>query len=86
MNRREFLLFKKKRDDVAELSGEQLYMRYVDSTMDGSTAQLFEDIERSLSSLTSLRLTDPSWLSCDELTPVQTILEAFRARGGRIYK
>ncbi len=84
MNRREFLLFKKERNGAAELSGEQVYMRYVDSTMDGSTAQLFEDIERSLSSIKSLRLTDPSWLSCDELTPLQTILDAFRARGGRI--
>jgi hypothetical protein len=86
MNRREFLLFKKERNGVAELSGEQLYMRYVDSAMDGSQAQLFEDIERSLSSLNSLRLTDPSWLTCDELAPLQTILDAFRARGGRIEK
>jgi hypothetical protein len=84
MNRREFLLFKKDRYGAAELSGEQLYMRYVDSTMDGSTAQLFQDIERSLSSVTSLRVTDRSWLNCDELTPLQGILDAFRARGGRI--
>jgi hypothetical protein len=86
MNRREFLLFKKEGNGVVRLSCEQLYMRYVDSTTDGTTAQLFEDIEHSLSSVTSLRLTDPSWLSCDELMPLQSILDAFRARGGRIEK
>jgi hypothetical protein len=84
MNRREFLLLRTAGDGVAELSGEKLYMRYVDSTMDGTTAQLFHDVEQSLSSVASLRLTDTSWLKCDELLPLQPILEAFRNRGGRV--
>ena len=29
-------------------------------------------------------LADAAWLNCDELKPVQSILTAFRERGGRI--
>jgi hypothetical protein len=82
MNRREFLLLRKDDDGVAELSGEQLYMRYVDSTMDGTARQFFQNVEQSLSAVKSLRLTDAAWLASEELAPLQTILEAFRARGG----
>lgn len=84
MNRREFLFLTKDRRDSAELSCEQLYMRYLDSTLDGTTPQLFETIENNLSAVTSLHLTDAAWLSCDELKPLESILTAFRARGGRI--
>jgi hypothetical protein len=84
MNRRDFLFFVGDRKHTAELSGEQLYMRYLDSALDGTTTQLFQNIEEGLVTVTSLRLTDPAWLTCDELKPVQSILAAFRARGGRI--
>jgi hypothetical protein len=84
MNRREFLFFTKDPNNSAELSCEQLYMRYVDSTVDGTTSHFFQKLQESLASVTSLRLIEPSWLSCDELQPVQSILEAFRERGGRI--
>src|SRR5215471_711176 len=84
MNRRDFLLFTNDRKNTAELSCEQLYMRYVDSTLDGSTRQLFESIEQRLSTVKVLRLTESSWLTSDELKPMQPILAAFRARGGRI--
>ena len=84
MNRREFLLFAKDVKDAAELSCEQLYMRYVDSTVDGTTSNFFQNLEERLATVTSLRLIEPSWLSCDELEPVQYMLEAFRERGGRI--
>jgi hypothetical protein len=84
MNRREFLFFTKDRKHAAELSCEQLYMRYLDSTLDGTTPQLFQNVERRLSTVTSLRLADAAWLSCDELAPVQSILAAFRERGGHI--
>ena len=59
-------------------------MRYVDSTLDGTTAQFFQNLEQQLSSVTSLHISDPAWLTSDELKPVQSILAAFRARGGRI--
>jgi hypothetical protein len=84
MNRREFLSFVKDVEDTVEISCEQLYMRYVDSTIDGTTPQLFRNLEERLATVTSLRLIEPSWLSCDELEPVQCMLETFRERGGRI--
>ena len=84
MNRRDFLFFRKDRQHVAELSCEQLYMRYLDSTLDGTTPQFLRDIEQHLSAVTSLLLIDSAWLSSDELKPVNSILDAFRARGGRI--
>ena len=84
MNRREFLLFTKPDQHTAKLSCEQLYMRYVDSTLDGTTSHLFDKIEESLSAVTSLHLTDAVWLNCDELKPIESILAAFRERGGRI--
>ena len=84
MNRREFLFFAKEPDNAAELSCEQLYMRYVDSTVDGTTTDFFRNLEHRLGAVTSLRLIEPSWLNCDELEPVQNMLEAFRDRGGRI--
>ena len=84
MNRREFLSFAKDVENTVELSCEQLYMRYVDSAADGMTSQFFNKLEESLATVTSLRLMEPSWLSCDELEPVQHMLQAFRERGGRI--
>ena len=84
MNRREFLLFTNPRKNTAELSCQQLYMRYLDSTLDGTTPQFLQEIEQRLSGITSVRLTDSVWLSSDELKPVASLLDAFRARGGRI--
>jgi hypothetical protein len=90
MNRREFLLFAKGPEDAKgledpmELSCEQLYMRYVDSVIDGTTSLFFRDLEERLAAVTSLRLIEPSWLVCEELEPVQYMLAAFRERGGRI--
>jgi hypothetical protein len=84
LNRREFLFFAKDRTDKAELSCEQLYMRYLDSTLDGTTPEFFNNIEQRLSAVRSLLLIDSAWLSSDELKPVTSILDAFRARGGRI--
>jgi len=84
MNRREFLFFNRNRKNTAELSCEQLYMRYLDSTLDGTTSQLFKNIERGLSTVTFLHVRDASWLTCDELKPVESILDAFRERGGRV--
>ena len=85
MNRREFLFFRKAgHDQTAELSCEQLYMRYLDSTVDGTTAQLFETIGQSLSAVTVLRLTDAAWLTCEELRPLESLLAEFRSRGGRL--
>ena len=57
-------------------------MRCVDSTLDGTTAELFGNIERDLVGVTTLQLSDPEWLNCEELKPLETILGEFRRRGG----
>ncbi len=84
MNRREFFFFTSEHKNAAELSCETLYMRYVDSTLDGTTAQFFQNIEQSLATVSTLHLTDAAWLKCDELSPMNSIIAAFRERGGRV--
>ena len=84
MNRRDFLFFGQDHERAAELSCEQLFMRYLDSTLDGSTAELFKNLEENLSAVKRLRLTDAAWLNCEELKPVESILAEFRKRGGSI--
>jgi hypothetical protein len=84
MNRREFFFFTGERKNTAELSCETLYMRYLDSTLDGTTAELFQNIEQSLATVRTLYLTDAAWLKCEELSPMNSILAAFRERGGRV--
>jgi hypothetical protein len=84
MNRRDFLFLRRTHEDIAELSCEQLFMRCVDSTLGGTTAELFGSIEQSLTSVRTVHLTDPEWLSCTELEPLVAILSAFRRRGGLV--
>ena len=84
MNRRDFLFLGQNHDRAAELSCERLFMRYLDSTLDGSTTELFKSLEENLSTVTRLRLTDAAWLNCEELKPDESILAEFRKRGGSI--
>jgi hypothetical protein len=66
--RRDFLLLRPNiAAPFAELSCERLYMRYLDSQMDGSTATLFANLRDDLRTIQTLRLTDTVWLSCAEL-------------------
>ena len=84
MNRRDFLLLRTDGAAVT-LSCERLYMRFLDSQMDGTTAQLFENLASDLRRVKAVRLIDPSWLSRDELrSQLEPILEAFEKRGGRL--
>ena len=82
MNRRQFLFLKKGTDQTVHLSCEQLYMRYLDSTLDGTNELFFRNIEQDLASVTCLHLSERAWLNCAELQPMQPILAAFRDRGG----
>ncbi len=87
MNRRDFLFLRTDRGQPAlELSCEQLYMRYVDSQVNGTTAELFENIQRSLSAVRALYLADAAWLSCEELRPVTSLIADFQSRGGRVWE
>ena len=65
MNRRAFLTLR--RDRSAELSCEQLYMRYVDAEAEGTTSELFNRLSRDLSGAGIVRLVDTEWLVCEEL-------------------
>src|SRR5262249_11809937 len=84
MNRRDFLFLRNAHGDTAELSCEQLFMRCVDSTLDGTTSELFGSIQQSLADVKTIHLTDPEWLSCDELKPFVAILNGFRRGGGLV--
>jgi hypothetical protein len=60
-------------------------MRFVDAQADGTTARLFDDLARGLRSIATLRLTDASWLSCDELRQrFDPVLAVFTEGGGRV--
>jgi hypothetical protein len=83
MNRRDFLSFR--RGHPALLSCERLYMRYLDSQIDGTTPQLFDHLAGDLRGVTALRLTETSWLARADLkAQLDAVLDAFKAAGGRI--
>jgi hypothetical protein len=84
MNRRDFMFLRQVPENAAELSCEQLFMRCVDSTLDGTTPELFSHLEQTLACVTSLHLTDAEWLSCEELKPLEVMLMRFRERGGLV--
>ena len=84
MNRRDFLLLRTD-DSAVTLSCERLYMRFLDSQMDGTTRELFEGLASDLRRVQAVRLIDPSWLSRDDLrAQLQPMLDAFQKRGGRL--
>ena len=67
----------------AVLSCEPLFMRFLDSQMDDSTDQLFENLAADLRKVTAVRLTETTWLAREELkTRLDTVLARFRAAGG----
>ena len=83
MNRRDLLLLRP--GGPAVLSCEQLFMRYLDSQIDGTTGRLFENLSVDLRDVTAVRLTDTGWLSREDLKQqLETILEGFKASGGQI--
>jgi len=88
MNRRDFLLLRPDAGrDATILSCERLYMRYVDAESAETKAALFDVLARDLDATTRLRLTDTSWLSCDDLRErLDAVLARFRGRGGRVLK
>ncbi len=67
------------------LSCEQLFMRYLDAQMAGSTAELFAHLTADLRAVTAVRLTETSWLTRDDFhQEIRPVLDAFAARGGAI--
>ena len=65
MNRRDFLLLRA--GQPAVLSCEQLFMRYLDSQMDGTTAMLLTQLSEDLLEVDVLHLTDSSMFTIGAL-------------------
>lgn len=85
MNRRDFLLLRIARDEVAELSCERLFMRLVDGAAEGNTTRLFDVLTEDLKRTRVVRLTDVSWLAREDLrVPLDAVLDAFIAGGGSV--
>jgi hypothetical protein len=83
VERRDFLFLRA--GQPAVLSCEPLFMRFLDAQTDGTTARLFENLDADLRKVSTVRLTETSWLARDELkAQLDTVLAAFTARGGRI--
>jgi hypothetical protein len=85
VERRDFLLLRA--GQPAVLSCEQLFMRYLDSQREDRTAQLFSSLEEDLRAVTTVRLTDISWLSRDDLKQrLDGVLNSFATRGGKVIR
>ena len=81
VERRDFLFLRA--GQPAVLSCEPLFMRFLDSQMDDSTDQLFENLATDLRKVTAVRLTETTWLAREELkTRLDSVLATFRAAGG----
>jgi hypothetical protein len=81
VERRDFLFLRA--GQPAVLSCEPLFMRFLDSQLDGSTATLFENLAGDLRKVKAIRLTDTTWLSRADLKEqLDAVLDAFRATGG----
>ena len=85
MNRRDFFLLRKPEEWILELSCEELYMRYLDSQLDGSRNHFLERTRKEFRNRRKIRLYDAFWLDQggvgEELEP---LLQEFRARGGSV--
>jgi hypothetical protein len=86
MKRRDFLLLKvTPRTHAVVLSCEELYMRYLDSHLDNSTAELFDRLRAELREADTLQLADTTWFADAEFKQtLGRVLEAYRAAGGHV--
>ena len=83
VERRDFLFLRA--GQPAVLSCEPLFMRFLDSQMNGTTAQLFDDLAADLRKVTAVRLADTTWLARADLKErLDRVLDAFRTGGGRV--
>lgn len=83
VERRDFLLLRT--GEPAVLSCEPLFMRFLDSQMDGTTTQLFEHLAADLRQVAVIRLAETTWLARADLKQqLDAVLEGFRAAGGRV--
>jgi hypothetical protein len=86
MNRRDLLLLKiTPRTHAVVLPCEELYMRYLDSQLDNTTAELFDRLAAELRDAPAVQLDDTSWYADrDFKRALDAVLAAYRAGGGRV--
>ena len=83
VERRDFLLLRA--GQPAVLSCEPLFMRFLDSQMDGTTAQLFDNLAADLHKVDAVRLTETTWLARADLKQrLDAVLAAFTSAGGTV--
>jgi hypothetical protein len=83
VERRDFLFLRA--GQPAILSCEPLFMRFLDSQIDDTTPQLFENLAADLRKVNAVRLTDTTWLARADLKQqLDEVLDAFRATGGTV--
>jgi hypothetical protein len=83
VERRDFLFLRA--GQPAVLSCEPLFMRFLDSQLDGTTAQLFDNLAADLRKVNAVRLAETTWLSRDDFKQqLDAVLTAFRAAGGTV--
>jgi hypothetical protein len=83
VKRRDFLLLRA--GQPAVLSCEQLFMRYLDSQMNGTTAELFTALADDLHATPAVRLTATSWRArADFNQHLDAVLASFTAAGGTV--
>jgi hypothetical protein len=83
VERRDFLFLRA--GQPAVLSCEPLFMRFLDSQLDGTTAQLFDNLAADLRKVNAVRLAETTWLSRDDFKQqLDAALDAFRANGGTV--
>ena len=85
MNRRDFFHLRNPARDIFELSCEKLYMRYLDSQLDGTQEQLLRRTRETVLRSRVIHLKDASWLNRGELKKeLDPLFEEFQGGGGQI--
>ena len=85
MNRRAFLRRGFGQESCLDIDCERLFMHYVNARAEGKAAALLSRLGDELTSVSTIRLHQPFWVSSSELEGVVApMLDAFRARGGVI--
>jgi hypothetical protein len=85
MNRRDLLLLKMTRTHAVVLPCEELYMRYLDSQLDNTTAELFDRLRGELREAKLVHLADTTWFAdAGFKQALDRVLAAYRASGGRV--
>jgi spore coat protein CotH len=85
MNRRDLLLLRVTRTHAVVLPCEELYMRYLDSQLDNTTAELFDRLRAELREADSVHLADTTWFADEDFRQaLDRVLAAYRAAGGHV--